>query len=343
MAVKGALRAAVFSAILSLVSCGFFDVLLASPFPAALAFTVARRDLSGYVQADLADSYIPSIVEANGIDYVLLASPSPGGGPCIIVMDSGLNVVQTLTSADLGGMMLSGPHAMADAGNPQQIVVGNSLFLPTPDGKLSYQGNIGSTLSGSWGFGFAMLDPADVSNCRNVTHVSGDGNTLSYALWGCTWGSTPQQFTAQISQDTNAIFYLHAVFSDPSQKRAFIVLYEANSSNDHYLSIPWSDFTAGLASPLLSTYSASRFIKTVMQDDLLGFSQGGFIGFVSTSSDQRYGDFIRFDETGTELPSRLHYDRLPEIKAGYRVTGGYYVIFDQESRIMSKINSWWAQ
>ena len=154
-------------------------VLLNSTFPASATQVTAQRSLSSLVPASEASSFSMSDVTAGGREYVILSSPLASAGTRLIIIDTGLDIVLTMTAQDLpgfGGILDSAPARLDAMG---RILVGNVFFNTSASG-LVFPPSIFPVPTGQ---GFQ----SPVGGNYNFTSFNATANTFSCTQYFDTW------------------------------------------------------------------------------------------------------------------------------------------------------------
>lgn len=322
----------------TLSTCRFYGVF--SPADPGLGLIKAQVDLAAAIPAAAASSFTLSAVEDYGKEFVVLANDQPSSGTQLWLMDPNLNVLQTLTYADLtaGGFPLSGSHAWFDAWHlePHRIIVGNQLFTLTPADTLSWIG--WSVPQGPGQQYFAEHSVGDY----NVAQVSVTGTMLNYSTYADTWIPSVN-VTATIGPAS--AYSLRAVFSDANatdaaHQAAFFVFRDMDTGTDHFVKIPWTDIMGSVSQPLLGSYELFSKPSDNGRPEFLGFAADAFYSY-SQGNNGNSGDFIRFDQTGAALPGSLHFEKLPDMQVAYSLSGTHYFTFDRATRVLSRRAAWW--
>jgi hypothetical protein len=147
---------------LALGSCTLVDFALSSTFPAAATRMTARRDLSILVSSSDASSFSMGDVTAGGREYVILSSGLQSDGTRLIIMDTGLTILLTLTSRDpagWGGLLGNAPARLDATG---QILIGNVAF-PTNASGLAFPTVSPAPPRPSWTLPISASPGADTS------------------------------------------------------------------------------------------------------------------------------------------------------------------------------------
>lgn len=55
------------------------------------------------------------------------------------------------------------------------------------------------------------------------------------------------------------------------------------------------------------------------------------------------GTFTRCDMTGNTLPYSLRYTDTSDIQIATRNAGGWYYVYNQDSRVVTRVKAWWGQ
>jgi hypothetical protein len=318
-------------------SCQLVGVLLSSTFPASATQVTARRSLYSLIPAAEASSFSMSDVTAGGREYVILSSPLTSAGTRLIIMDTGLDTVLTMTAQDLagfGGILDSAPAKLDAMG---RILVGNVFFSTSASG-LVFPPSIFSVPTGT---GFQ----SPVAGNYNFIMFSASGNNFTYYEYYDTWlpylPVNVWTFPIRALPAGNTSFSVSGIFSDPDPARqvALFVLYDSGDSLDHYFVIPLAALTGGsLSFPLQNFYEV--FTKPSTDPALLGYCNGGFIRFVPGGIPGT-GAFVRCDLGGNDQPTQLPYSRSPAMRQAFSPSGGSYFSFDLDSRVVTRSTAWW--
>ena len=315
------------------LGCKLVDIAFSSTFPAAVTQMTARRDLSSLVSASEASSFSMSDVTAGGREYVILSSSLTSDGTRLIIMDTGLNTILTLTGQDFAGLGGSLGTAPAKLDAKGRILIGN-VFFQTGASGLVFPPFVNS-IPTTPGF------QSPVGGNYNFINFTASGNNFSYTRYSDIW-LLDNTWTRPIrtSPGANTSFFLHGVFSDPARQVAMFVLYDSGDSLDHYLVIPLGDLNGGLllTFPLQDFYEV--FTKPATREDLLGYSNGGLIRFVPGGSSGS-GAFVRSDLSGADQPNQLQCFNLPAMRQAFSPSGGTYFTFDLGTRIVTRLTAWW--
>ncbi len=329
--------------VIALCSCG---LLTSSYFPEELMQVSTRKDLSDEIPKAAAKSFALSVVTANGIEYVVLASDRPYDGIHVFLIDEDLDVVSAFTLEELNAPSIStqdfqGNRAFADS-NPllSRIVVGNRWFQPFA-GRFILETQPTDTRSAGhhWQFGFATPN-------HNVAKAVTLGFQFSYILWENDWIDPPLTYSSTINGAGDS-YELIGVFSDPALDQVVLTFRNYSVSYDDYVVIPRSAFTPGgyLAQvppdSLFTYYSANHFTRPRLEQNVIGYAQNGMVGFSPSGGDEKSGDMVRFDLGGNPLPGSLHVEKLGEVQNAYPVAGGHYYSYNRETRVVTKLNAWW--
>jgi hypothetical protein len=328
----------VVTAVIALGSCQFFQLALDSTFPAAITQMTARRDMSSSISASDAYSFTVGDVVAGGYEFVVLSSSLTTDGIRLIIMDTNLNVLLTLTAQDVAAYSasLGTEPARAGAGasmGPMNIEVGNLLFGIDATGTVVplFTANVPS------GPGFA----SNVGANYNYTDMLVSGNGFSYSAKADTWlpaGSFgPFSLLALPTANTN--FSFRAIFadSDPSRLSVTLVLHNDDDNLDYYFTIPQSDFFSGY----IDFTTIPFFTRPATDPTLLGYANGGVFRFVQTGNGARSGAFVRSDLGGLDMPTQFPYLKLPDIRQAYSPAGSFYFVFDKGTRTVTRMTAWW--
>ena len=325
------------AAVVGLGSCQFFGLALSSTFPAAITQMTARRDLGPLMSASDAYSFSLTDVSVGGKEYVILGSALQTNGIRLIIMDTDLNVLLTLTLQDitaLGGSLGTAPPKLSAAWMSIDLAAGNLFFQTNAAGLVLPPLVYGVPVQGP---GFSL----SVSGNFNFQDFSVAGNGFSYNKYSDTWGVVGTFGAYPILGSPSANFSLHGMFTDPDPARqcTLFVLSDADTGLDHYFVIPMTDLNSGvLAFPLQNWYEV--FTKPTTDPNLLGYANGGFIRFVP-SGGSRSGAFVRTDLNGVDQPVQLPAYNLPDVQAAYSQSGGFYFLYDRGGRTVTRMAAWW--
>ena len=168
------------AAVAGLGSCQFFGLALSSTFPAAITQMTARHDLSPLISASDAYSFSIADVATPGQEYVVLASSLATDGVRLIIMDTGRNVLLTLTAQDIAALGGSITNATAKRDAFDRVLVGDVLF-PTNAMGLVLPPTVQAWIPQSAGFDSA------VGGNFNLLGFDASGNGFSYSKYPDTW------------------------------------------------------------------------------------------------------------------------------------------------------------
>ena len=336
-------RAILFLLVLGTLSaCRIYGIF--STADPALGLITEQTDLAAAIPAAAANSFTLSVVEDYGKEYVVLASDVAYEGTHLWLMDANLNVLQTLTYADLGGSAFSGSRVWFDAWDkpplpppPHRILVGNILFGLTAD-QLALPGSMIPSGQGQQFFSIRTGGNFDIA------HIYAAGNTLNLSLYDDTWNVHLAKPNMAVIIGPASAYSLLAVFSDPhatdtAHTAAFFVFRDMDTGTDHFVKVPWAHIMGTTSTPLLSNYELFSKPSASDRPEFLGYAADSFFSYSQESGNA--GDFIRFDQTGAVLPGSLHFEKLPDMQVAYSLSGTHYFTFDRTTRVLSRRAAWW--
>jgi hypothetical protein len=326
---------AILCLVLPLSSCIFFF----SAFSPLLTQVVARADLSSVIPAGAAKDYDVYCVTAYAPpqgEFVLLMNRSASVDPRVIVLDSGLNLIQTYTSAQLNGWgAFSGSTIIEQA--DQNIEIGNFGFSAT---NLLTVG-----ASPSWNANQSVFGPSFSSPLRQKNDINFQvtgGNVLTYSQW--QWWTTndfilsPPSVAIKSTADTQ--FQVERVFNiedSTSAGRVILVLGEQNSSAVHFVALPLNAVCTNTLLPaLFDNYPHASYSN-------LDSSSVGFAGDCLVAYSYQDHALVRYSLT----PPFGVLSTLPvgqgahQITYAYKADGSYSVQLDQSTRMLTKVARWW--
>ena len=323
--------------VLPLASCIF----VLSVFPPTLSQVVARADLSGTIPAGAGSQYRVYVVTPTGGDFVILMNRNSSMDPAAVVMDSNLQLIQTYTAFQLNGWgITNGSTLMTDASG--NVALRDHWFGASDLTTINH--NPSGTLGGAILFDPGFCSPYWQKNDVNFQMTG--GNTLTYTQY--QWWGLPPDFTSSPIQINGAggnyrVAAVYNVDDTPSAGKVVLVLSEQNnSSNVTLVAIPLADVVHAspllptVASPLLNNYPYK--VLTNINSSSIGFAGDSLVAFSYDShSLKRYSLTPPFNEIGS-IPMGKSNDQL---QYAYRMTGGYSVVYDEETRKLTKVANWW--
>ena len=322
------------AAVIGLGSCQLVQWALDSTFPAAITQMTARRDMSSSISGSDAYSFTLGDVAVGGREYVVLSSSLATGGVRLIIMDTDLNILLTLTAQDVAalGASLGTQPARAGALDMLTDLEAGDLFFPIDATGVILPPIVIGVPPGP---GFAST----VGGNYNYNDISASGNDFYFTRYTDTWSLAGiyGPFPLLASPGANTNFSLLAVFADPDPSRlsAMVVLHNADDNLDYYFSIPQSDFFGGY----IDFTTIPFFKKPPTDPTLLGYANGGVIRFISSGGGS--GAFVRTDLGGMDQPTEFPYFKPPDIRQAYSPTGSFYFVFDRGTRTVTRMTAWW--
>jgi hypothetical protein len=338
--------------IMPLASC---DVLFMGTFPRSVTQMSAQVDLSAEIRASAGGYFALTDITAGGFEYVLLYSSVPfdGSQPHLIVMDPALHVLSRatldeLTALPTAGVPFKGNVAMRDCSD--NIVIGNVLFSPQPDG-LSFVGKSSTTsLDGPSASGRPLYSFNEI-NFR-ISSYSG-APYIAYDEFDPGWSSTgappdpppPGQFREALgapSPPAQGYLTIDAILSDPDSGPApdLFVFRDSGPGRVYIVSVPKIDVDGGLSVVEPGDFF-SYYTMPVVKDNISGaslcYSRDGLIAY-----DDARRSLVHFNLAAPDVVSALPYPAWsPDSRVVSSLSGAYCYVWDPNSRSIMRIEKWW--
>lgn len=332
---------------LTLSSCGIFSL---SPFPTALAQTLAVRDFSAEIDDPSLDEFQPFVLESGATRLILLVGgqlpdgqPYPAGKPWLFVLKEDLSLAQApFTLADMYNTITSptpfnGTRAMVDSDG--QVVVGNALFDVVGD-TIAPVGPAGD-LGGLYGWGFPTAASGD-----NVANMGSSGLTLEWYGYDSCWtslGSISKQIRA-----TGRNLWLRNVLADPNPATTAVILaFEedrdpaTDTSTTYFVKVPRNRFNGSLPDYFLDdALNYPSTTKTDLESSHMGYTSDGIVAYEYSSQ-----SWIMFPFDAPNVVQSMGVgdisDDLDNQRVSWSYSGGYACVYDKRSRTLSKVAKWW--
>jgi hypothetical protein len=346
-----------FTVVIALLPLGSCDVLFNGFFSPAVAQMTARVDLSSRIAAAPASSFSLAAVSVGGTEFVLLFSTLPfdTSQTHLVVMDEHLNVLNTFTMDGLAalpnpGDPFAGSVAMTDVNN--QVLVGSVWFDVSA---------AGFTFSNKAPAGFNLYAPSVTGmpsfafNEINFRVISG---VLTYDEYNAplplpsTWGYliSPAATLGTPSPAPSGPLNLSNVFTDQYSATASDILVFQDSGgngpqNWYFLQIPKTDIDVNInvaigADPDVFTHAALNYpplvVKTNLASQSIGWSRAGVIAY-----DYQSQSLVRFTLSDPGSVSSLPFTWVNGMKLADGLSGGYCVVWDPVSRVLTRYDQWW--
>ena len=335
--VKGPLRLLVIVILaLPLSACIF----VASVFPATLSQIVARADLSAVIPANAGSQYQPYIVTPSGGEFVMLMRNNGGPDPVTVVMDANLKVIQTYSLSQLNGWGYDGVGYRPMLNAEGTVEFSNIAFstgnLSTVNQNPSFGGH--PSITGP-GFG-------SPGNANDINFTMTGGNTLTYAQWN--WYYAPFEFNSNpvVVNGTGGNYQVVAVYDvddTPTAGEVVLVLSDqGSSSNVYFVAIPLVDILTfgAVGSPLFSNYPYKTLSN--VNSFSVGFAGDSLVAYDGNSNSLvRYSVKPPFNQLGSLSLGSNNGNNNGNIQYAYKMTGGYYVVYDPNARTLTKVANWW--
>ncbi len=330
---------------LALNSCGIFFL---SPFPAALAQTLAVRDFSAEIDDPSLDEFRPFVLESGATRLILFiggqlpgGQPYPADKPWLFVMREDLSLAQApLTRAELEadiGTPVNGTRAMVDSNG--QVVVGNVLF--TIVGDTIEAAGIAGDLGGLYSWGFPMHASGD-----NVANMDSSGLTLKWDRYDSSWASPVSE--SKPIRATGRNLWLREVFADPNPAAATVLLaFEENPDSTtgtpttYFVRVPRHEFDGSLHENFLDRpLDYPSITKVAVDSSNMGYTSDGIVAYHYTSQ-----SWTMFPFDAPNVVQQLYIGNAEDDRANQRASwsysGGYACVYDKRSRTLSKVAKWW--
>jgi len=335
--VKTIRAAAGLLAALALVSC---EALVSGPFPESLGQATIRADLSGVIAAADATTFNLAISRSYGFEFVILYSTTSSNpaSPHLVVMSPTLTVTSSSTLKDLPFFDGSSVFAHLFDGH---IVVGNFDGLATARG-LQSAGQIPNTvpLSG-WSIIGARL-PTMSAYAWSGFQID-PGNTMTYNAYLDDWSPDPPTALSRIVRpvdQSNPPLRIDGVFTNPEDEagnESLFVFGDSGSSTEYFVRIPKSpDLETPPATAVFSS-GYPTFTKGDLDSGSIAVTSDGVVAF-----DGSAGSWIRFTLSDPGKVTSLHIGRRgPHESSAFSFSGGYYCIWDADTRTVTRYEDWW--
>jgi hypothetical protein len=331
---------------LALNSCGVFFL---SPFPTALAQTLAVRDFSAEIDDPSLDQFRPFVLESGATRLILLiggqlpgGQPYPADKPWLFVLREDLSSAQDpFTQADLGAITdpspFNGTRAMVDSNG--QVVVGNALFNVVSDTIAPV--NPAGSLGGLYSWGFSMHASGD-----NVANMGSSGLNLTWDSYDSSWASPVSESKPIRANGRN--LWLREVFADPNPAAATVLLaFEENpdsttgTSTTYFVRVPRKEFDGSLHENFLDRpLDYPSITKVAVDSSNMGYTSDGIVAYQYTSQ-----SWTMFPFDAPNLVQQLYVGNGEDDRANQRTSwsysGGYACVYDKRSRTLSKVAKWW--
>lgn len=333
--VKGPLRLlAIVILALPLSACIF----VASVFPATLSQIVARADLSAVIPANAGSQYQPYIVTPSGGEFVMLMRNNGGPDPVTVVMDANLKVIQTYSLSQLNGWGYDGVGYRPMLNAEGTVEFSNIAFstgnLSTVNQNPSFGGH--PSITGP-GFG------SPIGNANDINFSTGTGNTLTYTQWHWTYDIFDFNSNPVVVNGTGGNYNVVAVYdADDTPTAGEVVLVLSDMGNNMYfVAIPlFNVLNNTVASPLFGNYPSTTL--TNFSNSSIGFPGDSLVAYDGNSNSLvRYSVKPPFNQLGSLSLGSNNGNNNGNIQYAYKMTGGYYVVYDPNARTLTKVANWW--
>jgi hypothetical protein len=323
--------------VFSLVGC---DALFTGPFPASLGQATVRADLSAVIASADAAQFDLAICRSYGFEFVILSSPSGSSGttPRMIVMSPALVVKNSYSLNDIPFFAGSSAFSHLFDGH---IVVGNVDGLATSAG-LVLSGQIPNTapLSG-WSLLGARL-PTLNAYAWSGFQVD-QANTMTWNAYQDDWSPTPPTMFSRVIRAVDANhprLWLSGAFTDPEDERgnaSLFVFGESGTNTEYFVQVPKSpDLETPPATPIFSS-GYPTFTKSNLDSGTIAVTSDSVVAFDGSAR-----SWIRFTLAAPGTVTSLRVARRgSHERSAFSFSGGYYCIWDPDTRTVTRYEDWW--
>jgi len=318
-----------------LASC---DILFMGVFPSSLGQATSRSDLSRTIGAAEAATFNLAIARAYGFELVILYSTAgfDATKDHMIVLSPKLEVMNKYTLADIP--FFSGSSVFAHLVNGH-IEVGNF------DGVAS---SAGLTSSGSpqlpvqltnWPIIGATMPTMNAYTWNSFRIDS--TNTLFYDGYTDVWtGPTPLSRLVRPLDSAHGPLSLDGVFTNPEDDLGNVSLFvfrESGANIDYFIQMPKSpDVDVPPATPIFAS-GYPTFSKENLEYGSISVTEDSIVAF-----DHDTGSWNRFTPSDPDTVRSLHVGRRSSNeKAAFSFSGGYYCVWDPDTRVLTRYEDWW--
>jgi hypothetical protein len=338
-------RAVALTAVLTLVlaSC---DILFQGTFPADVAQTTARIDLSSSISAADAASFHLSVVKSGKYEFVILVSDTgfTSSLPHLLVLSPSLVVQDSYTMDQLiacnpVGNSFNGTGTIAHLYDGT-IVIGNLQTNVTSSGLTLSQKLTTSSVNLS---GWSIEGPSPSYYTWGNFYIN-SGQTLFYSEWASDWSGYTTKNAVVSSGSTS--YGLEGVFTDPedaTNDTALLVFSESSSNNAplHFLTVVKDSefFNQFPGAPIMenTAFTGSQVVKNDLERGEVYVTTDGIVGYNGSS---RSLVFFTLADPSNEKP--LHVGDTPNgLQRAFSFSGTYYCTWDPSTRILTRYEKWW--
>ncbi len=316
----------------------------ASVFPVSATQTAARLDLSGEITRDMAKSYRIVEITSGASRFYVLHSEQNKTGICTFILNESLAIVQTWRWEDFKKISNTsgGDGVIMDTAG--SVVIGNLKFaLDSNTGLLTPQYLSTPDNLSAWAFPV----PAQNENVSGIW-INSEMNVLRYKIFGPpAWDATiPYGEDYAYPLGGSDKLELNRVFVDPEDAGNVVLVMRLTERDEEYhvVQIPKSDFSlsGAMSSPILEYYPYCT-VRNVSAE-LFGWCRDGCIRY-SYDRDMYVRFTIPAFGTGhdpADFADTFHYwDADTDVHCLYAAAGDYLYVFDRDSRVLTKLVTWW--
>jgi len=332
-----------FCMLLALASC---DVLFMGVFPGSAGQATARADLSALIGPADAGTFNLSIARSYGFEFVILSSPTAfdPARTHIVVLSPKLEKMNTYSLADVP-FFSAGPTFVAAYGHLSDghIEIGNIDGVASAAGiTLSVPPQLSITL-GNWPIIGARLPTLLFYTWNNFRIDS--TNTLLYDGYLDDWsGFTSLSRLVRPIDATHGQLFLDGVFTNPEDdvglnNASLFAFREKDTDTEHFVQIPKSP---DLEDPSVITgdiFSSGypTFSKSHLDSGSVAVTADSIVAY-----DENARAWIRFTPFSPDDVTSLYVGRRgSQEKSAFSFSGGYYCIWDPDTRTLTRYEDWW--
>jgi hypothetical protein len=323
--------------VLSLASC---DILFMGVFPASLGQETARADLSSKIGEADAATFNLSIARAYGFEFLILYSTDgfDGTKPHLIVMSPALAVLNTYTLNDIPFFAGNSVFAHLFDGH---VAIGNFDGLATSAGlKLVGQLPSSATLS-NWSI---IGGRSPTMNAYTWSGFQVDqSNLMTYNAYLEAWTPGVPASLARVVRPidrSHAQLRLVGVYTNPEDElgnESLFVFGESGGGTDYFVQIPKSpDLETAPATPIFAS-GYPTFSKDNLDSGTIAVTEDSIVAFDGSAR-----SWIRFTPSDPDTVTSLYVGRRgSNERSAFSFSGGYYCIWDPQTRILTRYEDWW--
>jgi hypothetical protein len=310
-------------------------------FPPFLGQGTARSNLSDTIGAAEAATFQLAIAKSAGFEFVILYSTAGFNSmeAHVVVMSPTLTVLNTYTLADMSAIpfVFSGSSVFAHLSDGH-IVIGNfngiagsaglALSALPPVVQLDNWSIIGSTTMNAYAWSGFSIDPT---------------NVMSYKAFKADWTPSAVPILTRVVRPVDAShgqLSLDGVFTNPEDDHgnaSLFVFRESGGDTDYFIQVPKTpDVEAAPATPIFAS-NYPTISKRYLDSRSIAVTLDSIVAY-----DDSAASWIRFTPSAPDSVTSL-YDssRSGNEKTAFSFSGGYYCVWDPDTRILTRYEDWW--